>query len=76
VASAFADLVQLASAGRPGSFVVSGATVAADVDVGVNGLDEETNGDGCDYSTGEIIAIVIGFILGIIPGIILLIVLC
>ena len=31
---------------------------------------------GCAYSTGEIIAIVIGFILGILPGIILLIILC
>ena len=31
---------------------------------------------GCDYSTGEIIAIVVGLILGIIPGLILLIVLC
>jgi hypothetical protein len=31
---------------------------------------------GCDYSTGELIAIVVGLILGIIPGIILLIVLC
>lgn len=31
---------------------------------------------GCSYSTGEIIAIVIGFILAIIPGIILLILLC
>lgn len=31
---------------------------------------------GCDYSTGEIIAIVIGLILGIIPGLILLVVLC
>lgn len=30
----------------------------------------------CDYTTGEIIAIVLGFILGIIPGIILLILLC
>ncbi len=34
------------------------------------------NGGGCSYSTGEIIAIVVGMILGIIPGIILLIVLC
>lgn len=32
--------------------------------------------DGCVYSTGEIIAIVLGFILGIIPGIILLFLLC
>jgi hypothetical protein len=31
---------------------------------------------GCSYSTGEIIAIVLGFILAIIPGIILLILLC
>ena len=31
---------------------------------------------GCDFSTGEIIAIVLGFLLGIIPGIILLILLC
>lgn len=30
----------------------------------------------CVYSTGEIIAIVIGLILGIIPGLILLVVLC
>jgi hypothetical protein len=30
----------------------------------------------CSYSTGEIVAIVIGFILGILPGIILLIILC
>lgn len=31
---------------------------------------------GCNYSTGEVIAIVVGLILGIIPGLILLIVLC
>lgn len=31
---------------------------------------------GCNYSTGELIAIVVGLILGIIPGLILLIVLC
>lgn len=30
----------------------------------------------CSYSTGEIIAIVVGLILGIIPGLILLVVLC
>lgn len=30
----------------------------------------------CNYSSGEVIAIVVGLILGIIPGIILLIVLC
>jgi hypothetical protein len=31
---------------------------------------------GCSYSTGEVIAIVVGLILGIIPGLILLVVLC
>ena len=31
---------------------------------------------GCNYSSGEVIAIVVGLILGIIPGLILLIVLC
>ncbi len=31
---------------------------------------------GCDYSSGEVIAIVVGLILGIIPGLILLVVLC
>lgn len=31
---------------------------------------------GCHYSTGEVVAVVIGFLLFIIPGIILLVVLC
>ncbi len=31
---------------------------------------------GCDYSSGEMIAIVIGLFLGIIPGLILLVLLC
>jgi hypothetical protein len=31
---------------------------------------------GCDYTTGEVVLIVIGFILGIIPGIIFLFLLC
>jgi hypothetical protein len=31
---------------------------------------------GCDMSTGEVIATVLGFILGILPGIILLVLLC
>lgn len=45
-------------------------------------LDRETLGsssgllDGCSYSTGEIIAIVLGLLLGIIPGLILLVLLC
>jgi hypothetical protein len=46
------------------------------------GLDDDSVADvnvgkvGCNYSTGEVIAIVIGLILGIIPGLILLVVLC
>lgn len=46
------------------------------------GLDDDNvanisaGGGSCNYSTGEVIAIVIGLILGIIPGLILLVVLC
>ena len=34
------------------------------------------DGGGCNYTTGEVIIIVIGFVLGIIPGIIFLFVFC
>lgn len=61
VAWEFGELVQLASLGTP---------VMADIDVDID------DGDGCDFSGGEIIAIVLGFLFGIIPGIILLILLC
>ena len=40
------------------------------------GFHAQRMGGGCSFSTGEVIAIVLGFILGIIPGIILLILLC
>lgn len=46
------------------------------------GLDDDNaarvsgGGGSCNYSTGEVIAIVVGLILGIIPGLILLVVLC
>lgn len=36
----------------------------------------QTGGGGCDMTTGEVIATVLGFVLGIVPGIILLILLC
>lgn len=39
-------------------------------------VDVDIDDGGCDYSGGEIIATVLGFILGILPGIILLILLC
>jgi len=48
----------------------------------IAGLDNDSaarvsgGGGSCDYSTGEVIAIVVGLILGIIPGLILLVVLC
>lgn len=42
--------------------------------VTVNDADGDT--EGCEYTTGEIIVIVIGFLLFIIPGIIFLIILC
>ena len=46
------------------------------------GLDDDSavlasaGGGSCNYSTGEVIAIVVSLILGIIPGLILLVVLC
>jgi hypothetical protein len=66
VAARFAELVDptAASAGTP--------IQLADLQVG----NADVDAGGCNYSTGEIIAVVIGFILFIIPGIILLIVLC
>jgi hypothetical protein len=39
-------------------------------------LSDGAHAGGCSYSTGEVIAIVLGLFLGIIPGIILLILLC
>lgn len=39
------------------------------------GIHADVDG-GCSFSTGEVIATVIGFILGILPGIILMILLC
>ena len=58
---------------HPHSESMDGVQVA---DLGGPAADVHVGKVGCDYSTGEIIAIVIGFILAIIPGIILLIVLC
>ena len=40
------------------------------------GVRADLGDGGCSYSTGEVIATVLGFILGIIPGIILLFLLC
>ena len=45
------------------------AALHADVDV-------DLDGGGCDYSGGEVIATILGFLLGILPGIILLVLLC
>lgn len=60
VADQFADFVQVAH--------------VSDI-VGVDGTYD--GGDSrCNFSTGELIAIVLGFILGIIPGLILLVLLC
>lgn len=70
VAEEFSGLVRLASAGRLDAYSGAGGA-GADV-----GLDDDGDGNGCDYSTGDVIAIIVGFILGIIPGIILLFVLC
>jgi len=63
-AAAPLDSVTPAQAGTPGNFEIASPRHGMAV------------GGKCNYSTGEIIAIVLGFILGIIPGIILLILLC
>ncbi|MBD3346590.1 MAG: hypothetical protein GF401_16160 [Chitinivibrionales bacterium] len=67
VAEEFETFVRLVSAGN--------TMMVANNDNDLE-LDEENNNNGCDYSTGDVIAIIVGFILGIIPGIILLFVLC
>lgn len=41
-----------------------------------NAANVKVGSTGCHYTTGEVIAIVIGLILGIIPGLILLVLLC
>jgi hypothetical protein len=75
VADDFSDL--LAPAGRDG--VVAGATsrmVLAEVDLNQSAVRTGKGGGGCDYTTGEIVIIVLGFLLFIIPGIIFLIIFC
>lgn len=52
------------------------ATTQHEVADSFGALGQQRVGERCDYSTGEIVAIVIGFILGVIPGIIMLIVFC
>jgi len=75
VADDFSDL--LAPNGDEGA--LSGATshmVLAGVDVDKSAVRTGSGGGGCDYTTGEIIIIVLGFLLFIIPGIIFLIIFC
>lgn len=87
VAQEFADLVQIASAGPlpdvthqsaglGGGAAWTGGVLGGDLDDDIHVDIGDDDDDGCDFTGGEIIAIVIGFILGIIPGIILLILLC
>ena len=55
---------------------VAQAKTQQEVASGFADLRTQSVGAKCYYSTGEIIAVVLGFILGVIPGIILLILLC
>jgi hypothetical protein len=56
--------------------------VAAELDAMVGGgsaqpqVDVDVGDVGCNYSTGEVIAVILGLILGVIPGLILLVLLC
>jgi hypothetical protein len=52
---------------------VRAADTQAEVASAFGGLDQSA---GCDYTTTEIVVIVIGFVLGIIPGIIFLFLFC
>jgi hypothetical protein len=84
----FSDDLRLAetrlSDARSRILVASSPTQVADEFSGMMlaGLDDDSaarvsaGSVGCNYSTGELIAIVVGLILGIIPGLILLVVLC
>lgn len=56
---------------------VSAAATQAEVAEQLDGVvAAEADGGGCDYTTVEIIVIVIGFILGILPGILFLFLFC
>jgi len=50
--------------------------VLAGVDLNESAVRTGKGGGGCDYTTGEIVIIVLGFLLFIIPGIIFLIIFC
>ena len=69
VAHQFDALTRTPNSGDEGMSPIQLADLNVD-DVQVSGP------GGCHYSTGEIIAVVIGFILFIIPGILLMVVLC
>jgi len=76
IQSEFSSITQTAAAGSSSTILpaqTSGIYSNSENALSRRGVDV---GGKCDYSTGEIIAIVLGFILGIIPGIILLILLC
>jgi hypothetical protein len=58
---------------------LAGATanmVLADVNLDKTVVRTGSGGGGCDYTTGEVVIIVLGFIFFIIPGIIFLIIFC
>lgn len=56
--------------------IVGRASSRAEIATSFHHLTSPRTAADCDYSTGEMIAIVLGFILGIIPGLILLVLLC
>lgn len=79
VADDFAALV--APQATANASVAPGATmgapmVLADVDLNKSAVKVHAGKGGCDYTTGEVIIIFLGFLLFIIPGIIFLILFC
>lgn len=73
VADRFAGLVRIASL-EPSAVALSPSAAYGHVEVQRHDLD--VHFPDCHFTTGEIIAIVLGLILGIIPGIILFVLLC
>lgn len=71
VAREFGDFMHL-----PASANGDEAIILAGVQLDKKVVDVDTNGGGCEYTTGEIVLIVLGFIFFIIPGIIFLIIFC
>ncbi|MBI3785972.1 MAG: hypothetical protein HY270_21480 [Deltaproteobacteria bacterium] len=82
VANDFSDFLAVPSDAERSNIVDHNATDSSLMVLAENNLDHPAvhvdtgGGHGCNYTNGEVIIIVIGFVLGIIPGIIFLFIFC